>query len=311
MKPLEHITYELLHENNTHWLVPLFKASYHKTMRVDDWKRKYGFSGMDKPMLGLFVKCENIPVGFVGILSSQIKYRGKQEWMAELVDVMIHPDYRGRNLFTELLGRSETLCKEMGYTAMYCFPNQNSFHAIVNKLNWETPTRIVGYRIPLGSKWKSLLAKGMRKFGLAIQPNSKTNNQIPFNEQVFFDDDRHPTIVHDVVFFNYKNSKNHHLLKLTHGYAWVKAGSYLSVGHIHSFNDNRFKEDLEELVRLVKKWGYHEAIIQLDVNNWRNAHLTNLFPSFESWKVAFKNFKSTFPMDRFQVQFCDTDSFIS
>jgi GNAT superfamily N-acetyltransferase len=57
-------------------------------------------------------------------------------------DVMTHPDFRGRGLFSALDRRALELTKELGWSAVIGLPNRNSEKLFVEKLGWDLVGKI-------------------------------------------------------------------------------------------------------------------------------------------------------------------------
>ena len=55
---------------------------------------------------------------------------------AHFMDVMTHPDYRRRGLFTRLVRRTTAAVTEQGAAIGYSFPNESSFPGFVAKTDW-------------------------------------------------------------------------------------------------------------------------------------------------------------------------------
>lgn len=52
------------------------------------------------------------------------------------LDTMVHPDYRGQGMFTTLAKEAYKLAAERGIHFIYGFPNENSRHGFITKLDW-------------------------------------------------------------------------------------------------------------------------------------------------------------------------------
>ena len=63
---------------------------------------------------------------------------GKQRILgAQSLDTMTHPDYRGQGMFTLLANESFSIALTRGVEALYGFPNENSLHGFIRRLNWD------------------------------------------------------------------------------------------------------------------------------------------------------------------------------
>jgi hypothetical protein len=50
---------------------------------------------------------------------------------------MTHPDYRNQGMFTALAKTCIEMAASMGIEVLYGFPNEDSYHGFVHKLNWD------------------------------------------------------------------------------------------------------------------------------------------------------------------------------
>jgi len=66
---------------------------------------------------------------------------------AQSFDTMTHPDYRGQGMFVALAQSAMRHAAERGVQALYGFPNSNSYHGFVRRLDWDcTGTMPVWFR---------------------------------------------------------------------------------------------------------------------------------------------------------------------
>jgi hypothetical protein len=56
---------------------------------------------------------------------------------AQSLDTMTHPDYRNQGMFTVLAKACMELAESKGVEVLYGFPNENSYHGFVHRLNWD------------------------------------------------------------------------------------------------------------------------------------------------------------------------------
>jgi GNAT superfamily N-acetyltransferase len=56
---------------------------------------------------------------------------------AQSLDTMTHPDYQGQGMFTVLANACFEVARSHGCEVLYGFPNGNSYHGFVKRLNWD------------------------------------------------------------------------------------------------------------------------------------------------------------------------------
>jgi GNAT superfamily N-acetyltransferase len=304
-------TYELLTEANLHLIPPLFKAAFKKHITLEQVIKKYNFSAMNQPYLGLFAFHEGRPVAFIGICYYIARYKGVEELASNFTDSMVHPDYQGKNIYVKLLDQLKEVAKENGICFSLGFPNDNSFYPVVHKGKWLIAVNMVGFMIQV----KTLpLRRFCRRLGFEknyLQWASKKLQPyvVPYHPDAFIQPAHHFHIVHDEVFFNYKQSPAHFLLKLADEYVWIKLGTQLAVEFIPEMEETKLLAVVNELSRLAKKLYIQQVMLQFTTGASQELILRKKYTFFESWPVLYSNQQSAFPPHELQIQYCDVDSF--
>jgi GNAT superfamily N-acetyltransferase len=304
-------TYELLTEANLHLIPPLFKAAFKKKITLEQVIKKYNFSGMNKPYLGLFAFHEGKPVAFIGICYYIAQYNGVQELASNFTDSMVHPDYQGKNIYVKLLDKLKEVAKENGICFSLGFPNDNSFYPVVHKGKWLIAVHMVGFMIhvktmPLRRLCRKLGVENayLKWVGKKLKPY-----QVPYHPDAFVQPKHRFHIVHDEVFFKYKQSPAHFLLKIYDEYVWIKIGTQLAVEFIGEMDEQKLLAVTHELTMIAKKLYISQVMLQFTVGASQELILKRKYAFFESWPVLYSNQQSAFPPHELQIQYCDVDSF--
>lgn len=305
------ITYLPLSEDNLHWFIPLFKLAFNKDISLVDLKKKYDFSLWNKPYLGLFAMHNETPIGFIGICYYRAQYLDEIEWASNFTDSMIHPDYQRFGIYVKLLSKVEEVAKENGICFSLGFPNDNSFYPVVHKGMWNFKNRMVGYKIKVNTLplYKIFKKMGARETYLNWASNKLKGITCSFQQEAFIESNERPHIIHDELFFNYKNTKAHFLLKIDGKFVWVKLGDQLSVGFVSELTETEMLEIVHQLQLIAKKLFINLIIFQFTKGSIQEEHMTKHFHGFDSWPILFTNQQSRFPIERLKLQYCDIDSF--
>lgn len=79
---------------------------------------------------------DDLLIGHYAAVPVDLSVGGKQMRAIHSLDTMVHPDYRGRGIFTFLADMVYRESSRTGYHLVYGFPNKNSYHGFVSKLGW-------------------------------------------------------------------------------------------------------------------------------------------------------------------------------
>ena len=88
-------------------------------------------------------------VGTACIVASTINYYGTLIKGGIVKDVMVHPDYQRRGIFTRVSKKNIEIARSYGYEFLFSLPNKNSYPAFNKYLNWQTvtPVNIFEYQL--------------------------------------------------------------------------------------------------------------------------------------------------------------------
>ncbi|MBT9145097.1 MAG: hypothetical protein DDT42_00967 [candidate division WS2 bacterium] len=98
------------------------------------WNWKYQDNPFGKPLILVAVKEEKI-VGQEALWPMPLSVDGVNQLSFQSVDSMVHPDYRGRGIFNNLITRSMEECSTLTSPIVFGFPNRSS-HKIYTKFGW-------------------------------------------------------------------------------------------------------------------------------------------------------------------------------
>jgi len=122
-------------ESDKQGIFDLRNAVYGEPFDEREWEWKFE-KGPFKPAQILVAESDNAIVGIRPTILLPVK-SGKEVSIAGLnVDVMTHPEFRGRGIFSTLVQESFKLLNEQGINFAFTFPNENSYPGYVRKLQW-------------------------------------------------------------------------------------------------------------------------------------------------------------------------------
>lgn len=148
----------------------LFKFVFKREMGKTESKEHWGWEFLKNPSgLGkilLAVDKDKI-VGHYAVIPERIKIKGMPYVGTLSLDTMVHPDYQGQHIFTKLATSLYDDIGKKGMPITYGFPNQNSIHGIVNKLNWEEIATLPVLQLTIDAEKVITKALGSRLLGKA------------------------------------------------------------------------------------------------------------------------------------------------
>lgn len=311
MLPKVECTYAMLSAENLHWFSQLYQRVYQKKMSATAVRKKYDHSAMNKPYLGVYALHEGRVAGFVGVCYYEVAYQGQREWAASFTDSMIDPDYQGRGVYSPLIGKMEAVSLEHGIHFGLGIGNDHSVGVVTSKRGWEVVCSMTGFALqvktpPLG---KMLTKLGGERAYQKYARRILDPYIIPYRDGILHEPDDVPRVLHDEKCFRQHSSPAHFLLELHSVPVWIKLGSHLAVGYAGRTDAETLFRVMEDLKVLAGKLYLPQIICQFPNDSVQCQAMLRHYSGFPSWGVIAKNLQSSFPLEKFQLHYCDVDSF--
>ncbi|MYZ53008.1 GNAT family N-acetyltransferase [Malikia spinosa] len=120
----------------------LFLDSFGKPLARDEWHWFYIDNPVGDPFVSLFYENGKL-LGHYAVLPTLLSFRGESFVAYRSMTTMVHPDGRGKGLFTEMAKRVYSMLESSGASMVYGFPNSNSAPGFIRNLDWAllTPDR--------------------------------------------------------------------------------------------------------------------------------------------------------------------------
>ncbi|MDD4170411.1 MAG: GNAT family N-acetyltransferase, partial [Desulfotomaculaceae bacterium] len=118
-----------------HEIIKLFKLVYGRDMSMSYWRWRFTDNPAGSHMIDL---CWNgsILAGHYAVSPVVMSIGGKEYLTALSMTTMTHPDYRKRGIFTILARSLYRRLQDQGVALVWGFPNNNSYHGFMSKLDW-------------------------------------------------------------------------------------------------------------------------------------------------------------------------------
>lgn len=303
---------EQLSDNNINDLVSLYEASFGKTTTKELIQNKFNTSFTNYKNIGFIAYSETRePAAFYGVFPCYAMIDGAKFLVAQSGHTMTHPKHRRAKLFLKLAKETFDYCKKEGFKAVFGFPNIYSYASFVKKLEWEhfDDYHSFNKRVQcfpwIRAKKTFPFLKGIHK---AIQ--TKQINRLKdikgFENSI---DNKHPQVLHDSEFHNYKKFQNSFLKDINGVKCWFKFDDiFLLVGDL-SFNGD-FKAAHKEIEKLSKKLGIPHVKYQISSETKLFEECKNNdFTVGNTYPIAGINLEESFPLNKMKFTLADFDTF--
>jgi hypothetical protein len=113
----------------------LFLDSFGRPLSFEEWHWFYIDNPVGEPYVSLFYEDGRL-LGHYAVLPTLLTYKKNSFVGYRSMTTMVHPDGRGKKLFTELAKRVYSMLESDGAALVYGFPNANSAPGFVRNLGW-------------------------------------------------------------------------------------------------------------------------------------------------------------------------------
>ena len=304
---------ERLNENSLKDLETLHKAVYGHGPEKKCFPKKYNTSYTGAQYIGYIAyNNKNIPIAYFGVIPCFIQYNNKIVLCAQAVDAMTLSQYRYKGIFMELAKSTFTLCKSNGINLIFGFPNQNSFHGLVNKLSWRTTENMELFTIPVNSfplaslsqhfKWTNLMYKKYSKWVLQkylLMQQGLSNSVIS---------EGYGGVYRNEQYFQYKTYSDTQVIKIGSAMVWIKIKKDLIIGDIH-VTEKHFCEVMTAIKKIAKRLGITRIFFQVSPGTQLHSLFARQYKSESSFPVIFLDLGAGIPLDKIKFSFADIDIF--
>ena len=171
-------------------IVKLYKEVFRKALPIQNWHWKYNtFSEAGKYIFLAFDKSRCI--GQYALIPYKLNSYGETIQALLSLDSMIHPDYQGRRIFSELVKYARKSLINLGDPSI-TFLNENSISVYTKKFNWKYLGNIPIYCRPLSLKQlknsNKILFYLFKPFSLIINYISSEKKDIILHQINYFDE---------------------------------------------------------------------------------------------------------------------------
>lgn len=290
-----------LNKNNLGDLKKLHAAVYGVQLADDYFQKKYdtAYTGIeDVGFIGY--NTDKLPVAYYGVIPCFLQYEKSIMLVAQSADTMTHPQHRNKGMFIKLSVMTFDLCRQLGITLIFGFPNQNSYPAMIKHLGWIETEKMSRFVIPV----RNLFSHRRKNHEAILEELLLPKKGIP-NSVI---EEGYGGVYRDKAFYQYKAFTKTYVIKISSGDVWIKINKNLIVGDI-MLTGNKDQVFFDEIKELAKKLHLNKVSFQV----CSGCHLHDLFArhskAISSFPVLFKDFGSGLPLEKIKFTFADIDIF--
>ncbi len=252
------------------------------------------------------------PLAYYGVLPCFVQYKGAVVLAAQSADTMTNPKYRYKGLFVELSLITFELCKKLGITFVFGFPNQNSYHGAVNKLGWKMTHTMERFHVPVDSlllegaasrfRWlKPLYTRyADRVFGRYTLAQPGLGNA--FTEEGF------GGICRDERYLLYRTYSPSRVIRVGSVRVWMKVRGGLVIGDLQ-VGEGDFVSTIGVLRELARRAGLSGISFIVSPGTAVHRQFAAAYTPEPSFPVLFQDLGATIPMGEIRFSYSDIDIF--
>ena len=303
-----------LNKDNLDDVASLHTAVYGKAAANDYFPRKYNTAYTGVEHVGfLAYSRDRQPVAYYGVIPCFLQSGNEMTLVAQSADTMTHPQHRYKGMFVDLSNMTFDLCRQLGISLIFGFPNQNSYHGAVNKLGWKMTGTLTCFTIPVKtlpleslSKRMKLLKKLYGKYCQFILRN-KLLPQNGVSNSVL--GDGFAGMSRADGYLNYKTYSAAKVIAIGDSKIWFSNKQGLVIGDMEGVNGPNFLLVIDKLKKTARQLGIKQ--IQFHCSPGTDLHQLFMvhFNAVPSFPMLFQDFGSAVPPEKVRFTFADIDIF--
>jgi hypothetical protein len=293
-------------------LAVLHKAVYGIDQPVGYWQQKYNTAYTGAQYIGFIAYKSDLPVAYYGVMPCFIQSGSSSILSAQSGDTMTHPQYRYKGMFVELATRTYELCRNEGIRLIFGFPNQNSYHGLVNKLGWIVTGYMDRFTIPVST---FPLERLMKKFSRSRRWYQRYCQRIlqqyctPYaGLPNAFIGEGFAGVQRDEVFLQYKSYGNTQVFKIGNAAIWARIKDGFMIGDMQ-VPGNEFDIVMRRIKRVAARLGVRQIIFQVSPGTRLHALFVQRFTPSPSFPVVFRDLGAGIDLPAIKFTFGDIDVF--
>ncbi len=240
----------------------LFKSAFNLELKYQTFIERFNTGLLGIEVIGYIAthKQSNEAAAYYGVFPVKLLINNETAFGAQSGDTMTHVNHRKKGLFLWLARKTLDKCRDNGISMAFGSPNNNSYHGLVNSLNWLHLDNTNSYDLKLKVKTiplaKLALKFGIFKYYLKIAKRFLKPYIVETPHQFVNPLIEHPRVSRDANYLQYKRAADKVFIKINTVTAWVKFSDVLWIGDFDNYN-NVDQTTINELKRIARLLGYN------------------------------------------------------
>lgn len=168
-------------EGDEEGIKTLFRQVYGWCISEEEWQWRYLLNPTRVMAISL-AEANNKIIGQYASLPVFVRFKGKDLLAAQIVNLMVHPDYRSQGLFVAMGNQFHKEACKKGISLIYCFPNESSAHGFFDRLGWQKACWTPFLFRPLKAPWP------LKRFFGSPRASQKSSHKAHITELHHFDE---------------------------------------------------------------------------------------------------------------------------
>jgi len=256
---------------------------------------------------------ENIAVAYFGVIPCFILYNDQIILSAQAADAMTLSSHRYKGLFVELAKKTFDLCRATGIQLVFGFPNQNSYHGLVHKLDWKSIEHMERFTIPVNSfplkslsrhfEWTKSIYK---KYANWVLHKHSLPAELGLSNSVFAEG--FGGVYRDIRYLKYKTYGDTKVIKMGNAKVWLKIQNGLIIGDLETA-EHDFDAIIDALKKIAKQLGVPNISFQVSPGTQLHTLFAKKYKPIPSFPVIFLDLGAGIPLNKLKFSFADIDIF--
>ncbi len=288
---------EILSENNWNLIYELYAHVYELKRPTLFYESKYNTNYVGIKAFGCVALLNGKAIGFVGIIPTKLLINGEEVIGGQLTDAMVNAEHRKKGVLLALLKELIVTAKNCKIKLAFVFPNQNSFHVLVNNLHFMHLHTMHSYTF---NKKNNRLKEVI---GAIFTIKQNRNLKCIENDLITFGYDG---VLYSQEYLEYKKLNKNFIIESESYSVWLSHSKRTWIGAVSGLD----KDNVQSLLSFVsKKFGGKSFTYMVSPNTELDALFSEILTPQKTFPVCIYDFTGNLDLSNLKFQFADSDVF--
>ncbi|HET6999877.1 MAG TPA: GNAT family N-acetyltransferase [Puia sp.] len=239
----------------------LYQNAFKKFMSFDNFCKRFNTKTRGFEFIGFIAvhRLTGKPAAFYGVFPLKILMGNLKLLAAVSGDTMTHSKHRKKGLFVTLAKMTYEKCKISGIHMIYGFPNNQSYHGLVNSLGWSHVNDLIEWNLSFRFKISPIhkiikyipsLRPLFNAYAFRLLKKYIVSNITSFNNH---QSKKYSVVCRDLDYISYKDSEECIFIQIENVIVWIRLSTFLWVGDFSDLEqvNNSVMSQLKRLARLL------------------------------------------------------------